>query len=263
MTVGYNARPDLATMLWGFSIGLGVTLFGLLARIVATFPFAVKSISAPVRALARAHSSRYWPIALGGLFGAIGAWIDKWVVWLSPFGIHDSEQPAARAALRQRDVRVLPGRGSRPTRPSSPISKCNSSAITGCSIPASSSTPRSPRSARMAGDCATRPSHRSPAITVPQLLICALVALSAPVVVDVLDMQYRQVGTLRLGVIGAAFQFLFITCSSLTLYFDRRIVFLLLQTTFIVLNAALTWVAVRSGRPISAWASSRRRRSPP
>ena len=59
-------------------------------------------------------------------------------------------------------------------------------------------------------------------ITVPQLVICALVALSAPVVVDVLDMQYRQVGTLRLGVIGAAFQFLFITCSSLTLYFDRR-----------------------------------------
>jgi uncharacterized membrane protein len=85
------------------------------------------------------------------------------------------------------------------------------------------------------------------AITVPQLVVCALVALSAPVVVDVLDMQYRQVGTLRLGVIGAAFQFLFITCSSLTLYFDRRVVFCVLQTIFLVLNGALTFALLPLG----------------
>jgi uncharacterized membrane protein len=84
-------------------------------------------------------------------------------------------------------------------------------------------------------------------ITVPQLVICGLVALSAPVVVDLLDMQYRQVGTLRLGVIGAAFQFLFITCSSLTLYFDRRVVFFVLQAVFLVLNATLTWVLIPLG----------------
>src|SRR6185295_6432042 len=61
VTLGYNARPDLATMLWGFSLGLGVTLFGLLSRIVATFPFAVADISAPARALMLAFL-RYWPI---------------------------------------------------------------------------------------------------------------------------------------------------------------------------------------------------------
>src|SRR5262249_6590231 len=70
------------------------------------------------------------------------------------------------------------------------------------------------------------------AIMVPQLIICALVAP--------LDMQFRQVGTLRLGLIGAAFQFLFITCSSLTLYFDRRMVFFVLQAVFLALNAAAT-----------------------
>src|SRR5262249_52017651 len=79
------------------------------------------------------------------------------------------------------------------------------------------------------------------AITVPQLLVCGLVALLAPLVIDALDMQFRQVGTLRLGLIGAAFQFLFITCSSLTLYFDRQIVFLVLQAIYLILNAALTW----------------------
>ena len=82
-------------------------------------------------------------------------------------------------------------------------------------------------------------------ITVPQLVICALVALSAPALIELLDMQYRQVGTLRLGVIGAAFQFLFITCSSLTLYFDRRAVFFVLQTDVSRPQCGLTWALSR------------------
>src|SRR5262249_56354686 len=77
-------------------------------------------------------------------------------------------------------------------------------------------------------------------IMVPQLIICALVAVSAPAVVDALDMQFRQVGTLRLGLIGAAFQFLFITCSSLTLYFDRRMGVFVLQAVFFALHSAST-----------------------
>ena len=99
-------------------------------------------------------------------------------------------------------------------------------------------------------------------IMVPQLVICALVALSAPAVIDALDMQFRQVGTLRFGVIGAVFQFLFVTCSSLTLYFDRRLVFLVLQTCFVVLNAGLTLASFRSGRTIWGSASCSPRRSP-
>src|SRR5919201_1237570 len=43
VTFGYRLRPDLETMLWGFNLGLGVTLFGLLTRIFSTFPFTVPS----------------------------------------------------------------------------------------------------------------------------------------------------------------------------------------------------------------------------
>jgi uncharacterized membrane protein len=77
-------------------------------------------------------------------------------------------------------------------------------------------------------------------IMVPQIVICTLVAVSAPIVVDLLGMQFRQVGTLRFGLIGAVFQFLFVTCAALTLYFDRRMIFLSLQACFLVLNAVLT-----------------------
>ena len=245
VTVGYNLRPDLATMLWGFNVGLGATLFGLLARIVATFPFAVTSISAPARALARA-TAVYWPIAIGGLFGAIGAWIDKWVVWLSPFGIqiqngllhaplYDSAMfvsylvvvPAYAAFVVHLEVRFF--RNYRLFY-SSILEHATLAQIRAHGL-------------RLRDETIASLS----AITVPQLVVCALVALSAPVVVDVLDMQYRQVGTLRLGVIGAAFQFLFITCSSLTLYFDRRAVFCVLQTIFLVLNGALTFALLPLG----------------
>jgi polysaccharide biosynthesis protein PelG len=245
VTLGYNARPDLATMLWGFNIGLGATLFGLLSRIIATFPFAVTGMAAPARALARAFAA-YWPIALGGLFGATGAWVDKWIVWLSPFGVqiqngllhaplYDSAMfvsylvvvPAYAAFVVHLEVRFF--RNYR---------LFYSSILEHATLAQIRAHGKRLRDETIAS---------LSAITVPQLVVCALVALSAPAVVDALDMQFRQVGTLRLGLIGAAFQFLFITCSSLTLYFDRQIVFFALQTVFLVLNAALTWALLALG----------------
>lgn len=245
VTLGYNARPDLATMLWGFSLGLGVTLFGLLSRIVATFPFAVRNISTPAQALMLAFL-RYWPVALGGLFGAIGAWIDKWVVWLSPFGttiqngllhapLYDSAMfvsylvvvPAYAAFVIHLEVKFF--------RNYRMFYTSILEHATLAQIRAHGRRLRDETIATLSG------------ITVPQLLICGLVALSAPAVVELLDLQFRQVGTLRMGVIGAAFQFLFVTCSSLTLYFDRRLMFLALQTCFMVLNGALTFALLPLG----------------
>jgi polysaccharide biosynthesis protein PelG len=245
VTLGYNARPALATMLWGFSLGLGVTLFGLLSRIIATFPFAVRNISTPAQALMLAFL-RYWPVALGGLFGAIGAWIDKWVVWLSPFGttiqngllhapLYDSAMfvsylvvvPAYAAFVIHLEVKFF--------RNYRMFYTSILEHATLAQIHAHGRRLRDETIATLSG------------ITVPQLLICGLVALSAPAVVELLDLQFRQVGTLRMGVIGAAFQFLFVTCSSLTLYFDRRLMFLALQTCFMVLNGALTFALLPLG----------------
>jgi polysaccharide biosynthesis protein PelG len=245
VTLGYNARPDLAVMLWAFNIGLGATLFGLLARVIATFPFAVTGFTASLRALARAFVG-YWPIALGGLCGATGAWIDKWVVWLSPYGVQIQNgllhAPLYDSAMFVSYLVVVPAYAAFVVHLEVKFFRnyrlFYSSILehaTLAQIRAHGRRLRDETIASLSG------------ITVPQLVVCALVALSAPVVVDLLDMQYRQVGTLRLGLIGAAFQFLFITCSSLTLYFDRRVVFFVLQTIFLVLNAAFTWALIPLG----------------
>jgi len=245
VTIGYRLRPDLDVMLWAFNLGLGATLFGLLTRIIFTFPFAITRIVPPARALLRA-SFHYWPIALGGFFGATGAWVDKWVVWLSPYGVqiqngllhaplYDSAMfvsylvvvPAYAAFIVHLEVRFF--RNYR---------MFYSSILEHATLSQIHAHGRRLRDETIAS---------LSAITVPQLVICALVALSAPTIVDLLDMQYRQVGTLRMGVIGAAFQFLFITCSSLALYFDRRALFLVLQMIFLALNAGLTFVLLGLG----------------
>ncbi len=246
VTVSYNARPDLATMLWGFSVGLGVTWFGLLTRIIATFPFAVRNMSTPLAALWRATIG-YWPIALGGLFGAIGAWVDKWVVWLSPFGTQIQNgllhAPLYDSAMFVSYLVVIPAYAAFVLHLE--VKFFRNYRLFYSSILEHATLAQIRAHGRRLRD-ETIVSLTS--ITVPQLVICALVASAAPAVVEVLDMQFRQVGTLRLGLIGAAFQFLFITCSSLTLYFDRRLVFLALQAVFLALNAALTWALLPLGQ---------------
>ncbi|MFL6798705.1 MAG: exopolysaccharide Pel transporter PelG [Xanthobacteraceae bacterium] len=245
VTVGYNARPDLATMVWGFNVGIGATLFGLLTRIWATFPFAVRTMWPPARALARALII-YWPIALGGLFGAMGAWIDKWIVWLSPFGVQIQNgllhAPLYDSAMFVSYLVVIPAYAAFVLHLE--VKFFRNYRLFYTSILEHGTLAQIQGHGRRLRD-ETIASLSS--ITVPQLVICALVALSAPIVVDLLDMQYRQVGTLRLGLIGAAFQFLFITCSSLALYFDRQALFLMLQTLYLVLNGVLTYAFLPLG----------------
>ena len=95
VTLGYKLRPELDVMLWGFNLGLGATLFGLLSRIVATFPFAVTSV--PLREVARGRAR------VGGQVGGLAF----------PLWHADPVRSPARSALRQRDVRVVSGRDPR------------------------------------------------------------------------------------------------------------------------------------------------------
>jgi uncharacterized membrane protein len=237
--------PNLAGMVWAFGFGVSVILFGLLGRILATFPFAVRNLATPWRALMRGLVG-YWPIALGGLVGAVAAWIDKWIVWLSPIGQHiafglvhaplyDSvvflsyliAVPAYAAFFLRLEVRFF----AHYRRYYSDIL----GHATLRQIEANGKKLRDATLSAMTG------------IMIPQAAICAVVTLTAPLIIELLGMQFRQVGILRLGVVGASFQFLFMTCSSLTLYFDRRIVFLALQVAYLLLNAGCTLATLSLG----------------
>src|SRR5262249_56626928 len=155
-------------------------------RNLGVFPAWVRSMVRPMRARGRALAG-YWPIALGGLFGAIGAWVDKWIVWLSPFGVqiqngllhaplYDSAMfvsylvvvPAYAAFVVHLEVRFF--RNYR---------LFYSSILEHATLAQIRAHGR-----RLRDETVTSLT----AIMVPQLIICALVAVAAPAVVEALDM---------------------------------------------------------------------------
>ena len=84
-------------------------------------------------------------------------------------------------------------------------------------------------------------------IILVQAALCSIAVLVAPSVIETTGLQYQQVGIVRLGVLGALFQFVFLAGSSLLLFFERHAQFLLLQSLFLALQAALTAVTVHLG----------------
>jgi polysaccharide biosynthesis protein PelG len=81
-------------------------------------------------------------------------------------------------------------------------------------------------------------------ITVAQVGICAVLILSAPAIVEALNLQFRQIAILRFGGLGAVFQFIFIASTSMLLFFDRRRLYLGLQMLFFTLNLLLTGATI-------------------
>ena len=66
-------------MLNGFSIGLAIIVFALAAKVFSEYaykfedPFDVNS-----------YFTKYWELALGGLFYNAAIWVDKWIMWFAP-----------------------------------------------------------------------------------------------------------------------------------------------------------------------------------
>ena len=75
-------------------------------------------------------------------------------------------------------------------------------------------------------------------ITLVQTALCLLVVLGTPRIVEISGLFFQQVGVLRLGALGALFQFVFFAATSLLLFFDRHMRFLTLQAVFLILQGS-------------------------
>lgn len=232
-------------LIWTFNIGLMVIFASLASRVLLTFPNAVGS---PRKALAlfAYASSHYWLMGLASLVSVTAIWIDKWIMWVGPIGerlpIGLLHAPLYDSAMFVAYLVIIPSLSLfivdlettffiRYQRYFSDIQE--HATLQQIRDNADSLKQEVARSLRR--------------IFIVQASLCAILILISPLIIEAMNMQYRQIAIFRFGVLGALFQFIFMAASSLLLFFNRTSRFLALQTLFLVLNAILTYASVVLG----------------
>ncbi|MEQ1713163.1 MAG: exopolysaccharide Pel transporter PelG, partial [Hyphomicrobium sp.] len=232
-------------MAWGFLFGLALILLGLTKRVLVTFPDPAISLRAGIGAVLDGMV-RYRLLAIGALAGTAAVWVDKWVFWLSSSGerveaglihapLYDSAMFIASLviipSLAQFVIRLETGFFDRyqhyygTIKAHGTIAQIEASRV------------------RLKGDTL----DHLVLITIAHVGICAVLVLSAPAIIDLLNLQYRQIAILRYGALGSVFQFIVLASTSMLLFFDRRQLFVALQVAFLLLNLGLSMASVAGG----------------
>jgi uncharacterized membrane protein len=235
----------VATIAWAFIAGLVVIHVGLVARVIETFPQPVQDPDRAMRMLLGGHVI-YWPLALGALFAAFGGWVDKIVFWFSPeaeavaSGLRHA--PLYDSAMFIASLTMIPPLAALVSRLETHFFERYQqyyATISGHGTLANIEVQRE-RLQTYTQDALT-------GITITQVGLAGILVLTAPIIIDALGLQFRQITILRYGAIGGVFHFVFIAATALLLFFDRRMLFLAAQILFFALNGALSIVTVMLG----------------
>lgn len=233
-----------AGMAFGFLTGLAVTLLGITGCVLRTFPAPLLDPLEGLQALAEGIV-RYWPLALGGMLGAAAVWIDKWVVWgmigerVEGGLVH---APLYDSAMFIASLAIIPSLSAFVIKLETDFFERYQRYY---------ATIQSHGTLAQIED--TRASLESytletmALVTVVQAGICAVLILAAPMLIEALGLQFRQISILRYGALGVVFQFIYVAATALLLFFDRRMLFLRLQAANLALNAGLTLVTIALG----------------
>ncbi len=234
-----------AVMVWGFLAGLAVTFFGLTGRVLATFP---QPLTDPLAGFALIHAGAkdYWRLSLGALAGTAGVWIDKWILWFSDssevLAIGLRHAPLYDSAMFIASLGIIPALAAFVLRLETDFFDRYQryyATIGGHGTYGQIEQAR--------GQLHVHTLENLALVTVGQIGISAVLILLAPVLIDALGLQFRQISILRYGALGAVFQFIFIASSAMLLFFDRRRNYLRVQLLFLSAMACGTLGVMQFG----------------
>jgi uncharacterized membrane protein len=236
---------DAGTLLAAFTLGLGIIQYTLIGSLLATFPHPVRDLLDEFASLARGLR-RYPALALGTTMSVLALWIDKWLMWFGPIGQRTdnglANAPLYDGAMFVAYLAIIPALALFLTMVETTFFEAYRAffaAIRGQETLA--------QIRRRADILKTRTSGALVRILMVQAVLCGLMAIGAPALVEAIGLQYQQIGILRLGAIAALFQFLFLASSSLLVFFDQHLRFALLQALFLVLQISATEASIRLG----------------
>jgi polysaccharide biosynthesis protein PelG len=232
-------------MVWGFALGLAVTLLGLSLRVLATFPAVAAPPWSEWDTLIKGFS-RYAPLAAGALFGTAGVWVDKWVFWFSKEGqsvegglIH---APLYDSALFIASLVIIPALAQFVVKLETDFFDRYQNYYG--TIQGHGTIDQIDRARE---DLQSNAFESLALITVAHVAMATVMVLAAPAIIESLNLQFRQIAILRYGALGSVFHFIFIAATSMVVFFDRRRLYCALQALFLVLNLSLTLLTIYWG----------------
>lgn len=234
-----------AGMVWGFASGLALTFAGLTRRVLEAFPGRLNRPFEGLGDIARGLLA-YGDLAAGATLGTAGVWVDKWVFWFSREGqsvegglIH---APLYDSAMFIASLVIIPALAQFVVKLETEFFERYQHYF---------GTIQSHGTIAQIEDARVRLAGFSlenlVLITISQVALAAVLVLAAPAIVEVLNLQFRQIAILRYGALGSVFLFVFIASASMIVFFDRRRIYAALQALFFLLNLALSVVTVRLG----------------
>lgn len=237
---GYGAEG----LLGGFSAGLALTLFTLLARIFAEYP---TRITSPWALLS--YFRRYPELALSGLIYNAGIWVDKWIMWMSPDAIRPASNlvsfPAYDGAMFAAQLTMVPAIALFVYTVETKFFLAYRTFYR--TIERHGTLGRIEAAHRDITRTLTRSAQTLGGL---QLALALCVVALSPLMLNLLDLHASQLGMFRLGVIGAAFHAIFLFLTIVLAYFDLRRHVLAVHSLFFALNAAGTLLTLSLGE---AW----------
>ena len=241
-SVALLARIASSTaMMFGFTTGLALILFLLVARVYAEYPYPVAN---PFRF--GGYFRRYWELALSGFVYNAAIWVDKWVMWFAPEGeIQRSgliSYPDYDSAMFLAYLSIVPSIAafvlSIETDFYESYLRFYKRILHHASFAEIEEAHHGIVSSILRG---------ARMFVVLQGSICVVAILTAPRLFTLLGINFAQIGMFRIGVLAAFFHVLFLALSITLSYFDLRLTTLRLQLLFLVTNGIFSWCTLQMG----------------
>ncbi len=229
---------DPLLLVGGFNAGLAIIFFALLRRLALSFPApstaGFTDLVAHLRAIGRLPT-----LAFGALAAALAIWVDKWIIWFSPFAeavdlglVHS---PVYDSPMFVAYLTIIPSLALFITVLETTFFERFCAYFQAIDQHATLAQIRT-RRLELKRDV-LRMLLR---LMVLQAALCIICVSLAPVLVQAVGLNYAQVPILRFGILGAMFHVLFVICTSLVLFFDRHVEYALLQVAFLAMQAGFT-----------------------
>ena len=236
---------NMQLMIVMYLCGLSIIFFVIASRILLTFPDQTGSLGAQLTEL-RAGLRQYWMLAAGSLFSIAAVWADKWIMWFGPLQVRLSNglvsAPPYDGAMFLAYLVMIPALGLF-------VTAIETSFYDNSRLLLDSIEGKAPlgRLERLASGLEKQTYRTIREVLLTLGALCALAILLSPSAVNWIGLRYEQLGVLRLGILAAFFQFMFLACSSIVLFLDRQGAFLALQLIFFVSQAVFTLMSIYLG----------------